>query len=584
MVGMEGLLQAKQVAKAELEAAIKSNAHLEIIRALTQLFDDAAAELREAQAPPPPQAPRPASASVVNFWRSLGSATLVDGFLVLHGGTFFLGAKNKPDRIMVRKCYEDFLEIIQEQMYKGVTKIVITGSPGIGKSYFLYYLLHHLKSLPDKPVVVLSGPGKTMPSLCFHGDNVYDGEFPAFTEYLKDPNTWYLVDGHVPHFCNAKTVLAASPNQKLYRAFLKLEGATRRTMPEWTKEELDTCRLRMYGTLDQATMDDRYNKWGGRPRFVLEKAEDKSQQAQLDEAIDKSTLLPTLRSLGESTSSSEASDCLLTIQVGPDYIETYVTFASVYIQERVLSKLSKVNRDDIDMWLDSTEGRPTFGTIRGLVFERITHNDICSGNFEVICKDLETGALVKDPFPLPVKRMAFKDYSELSTAADQVYCTPASPTLGAVDALMKPCHLFQLTVRQEHPVKVEPLNEAVKALGAKEANLYFVVHASVFDNFTTQSYEQSKKNKQQASTQQAQQPAMPAEASSPGAGEGTQSTRSPLAGKKPVGRPPTVVKPASPVKQFAVKLVRRFPLTPPTARGAVAIRARACMHVRTSFV
>jgi len=46
---MEGLVQAKKEAKAQLVAAINSKAPLEIIRALTELFNDAAAELREAQ-------------------------------------------------------------------------------------------------------------------------------------------------------------------------------------------------------------------------------------------------------------------------------------------------------------------------------------------------------------------------------------------------------------------------------------------------------------------------------------------------------------------------------------------------------
>eukprot|EP00195_Chlamydomonas_chlamydogama_P012317 CAMPEP_0202904024 /NCGR_PEP_ID=MMETSP1392-20130828/27562_1 /ASSEMBLY_ACC=CAM_ASM_000868 /TAXON_ID=225041 /ORGANISM="Chlamydomonas chlamydogama, Strain SAG 11-48b" /LENGTH=183 /DNA_ID=CAMNT_0049591463 /DNA_START=66 /DNA_END=613 /DNA_ORIENTATION=+ len=183
-------------------------------------------------------------------------------------------------------------------------------------------------------------------------------------------------------------------------------------------------------------MDDLYYKWGGRPRFVLEKAKDKSQQAQLGEAIafGKSSLSSTLHSLGESASPSDASDRLLTIQVGPDYIETYVTFASPYIRERVLSTLYDMDRVDIDRWLYSKAGRPMLETLRGSVFERITHDDICSSNFEVICKDLETGEPVQPPYPLPVNSMVFKAYGEVSAAADQVYCRPASPTLGAVDA------------------------------------------------------------------------------------------------------------------------------------------------------
>ena len=68
---------------------------------------------------------------------------------------------------------------------------LVTGSPGIGKSYFLFYLMRCLAQIKPLPVVVLDI--RNNQTLCFTGDKVMSGTRADFASYLVDPNTWYLV-------------------------------------------------------------------------------------------------------------------------------------------------------------------------------------------------------------------------------------------------------------------------------------------------------------------------------------------------------------------------------------------------------
>jgi hypothetical protein len=69
---------------------------------------------------------------------------------------------------------------------------LVTGSPGIGKSYFLYFVMHELAKMDPKPVVVLQI--RQNPIYCFKNDDVLIGTSTSdFHEILDKTETWYLV-------------------------------------------------------------------------------------------------------------------------------------------------------------------------------------------------------------------------------------------------------------------------------------------------------------------------------------------------------------------------------------------------------
>lgn len=126
---------------------------------------------------------------------------------------------------------------------KDAFKFVVTGSPGIGKSYFLLYIMWRLvqnSPAEDPPTIVVQYKGKL--ALCFQGSKVFKGSIESFETQLENPNTWLLVDGMEPVFRNAKTIVFTSPNLNVYSAFLKEVLSTELFMPVWSFDELQACR------------------------------------------------------------------------------------------------------------------------------------------------------------------------------------------------------------------------------------------------------------------------------------------------------------------------------------------------------
>ena len=122
-----------------------------------------------------------------------------------------------------------------------------------------------------------------------------------FFYQLEDPKVWYIVDGKRPHTAGAKTILVCSPRKSYYEELDKLPLATTRYMPVWDKKEIDACWDLIYRRrVNKETVDDLFYKWGGIPRFVLEKANDITQQNKLKEAIDRCDETLLIASIGGS--------------------------------------------------------------------------------------------------------------------------------------------------------------------------------------------------------------------------------------------------------------------------------------------
>ncbi|CAB5213573.1 unnamed protein product [Rhizophagus irregularis] len=63
--------------------------------------------------------------------------------------TRFLGKRNGSSTLLIRKCYRDLTPVVFDTK---IDKLRITGNPGIGKTYFGYYLLY-LLALQDATIV-----------------------------------------------------------------------------------------------------------------------------------------------------------------------------------------------------------------------------------------------------------------------------------------------------------------------------------------------------------------------------------------------------------------------------------------------
>mmetsp|Transcript_12359 Transcript_12359/g.27255 ORF Transcript_12359/g.27255 Transcript_12359/m.27255 type:complete len:96 (+) Transcript_12359:234-521(+) len=68
--------------------------------------------------------------------------------------------------IFVRDCYHEYYDYVLESMAKGKHYIVVTGTPGIGKSvFYMHFLEKYRTENPDNTIVVIGDPvGLTEPA------------------------------------------------------------------------------------------------------------------------------------------------------------------------------------------------------------------------------------------------------------------------------------------------------------------------------------------------------------------------------------------------------------------------------------
>lgn len=66
---------------------------------------------------------------------------VVDGWMNAPGGTLFLGEEELGSTMYVRECYMALYEKLEELKKEGFGHAVISGNPGLGKSWFALYML-----------------------------------------------------------------------------------------------------------------------------------------------------------------------------------------------------------------------------------------------------------------------------------------------------------------------------------------------------------------------------------------------------------------------------------------------------------
>ncbi|CAI2192210.1 14249_t:CDS:2 [Funneliformis geosporum] len=190
------------------------------------------------------------------------------------------GQGKEDSALKIRKSYRDLLSVIFDDE---IRKLRITGNPGIVKTYFIYYLLYQL-ALRDA-IVVYDNFNETRP-IIFEGEKALISDSDGIEVYLRNLAVWYIINGRQPKNVNAKTILICSLKRVHYAQFDKYTGLTIRYIPRWNWKEIKNCRKKLYN--DKVPLEltqELFSNWGVIPRYVLEKANDRTQQSKLNDAI-----------------------------------------------------------------------------------------------------------------------------------------------------------------------------------------------------------------------------------------------------------------------------------------------------------
>ena len=132
----------------------------------------------------------------------------------------FLGVSDYPSKIFIREAYKDIFREIKTLINSGrYHRFVITGNPGIGKSYFLFYILYELAKTGE---TVLLDSHDRDECIVFKNGMVELENISNVRHILNKKTTWYLVDAKKPLRYEAITILVSSPNPPhYYKEFLK---------------------------------------------------------------------------------------------------------------------------------------------------------------------------------------------------------------------------------------------------------------------------------------------------------------------------------------------------------------------------
>jgi hypothetical protein len=92
--------------------------------------------------------------------------------------------------------------------------------------------------------------------------------------------------------------------------------------------------------------------------------------------------------------------------------------------------------------------------------------------------------------------------TELTKFSDTDYLVPYSRSQGAIDAVMLPNRLFQMTIAQQHSIVAHHASEIARQLGSSTPVLIFVLPTDVYPMFTGEQVLISKATAHQVSQAQ----------------------------------------------------------------------------------
>ncbi|KAH7886431.1 hypothetical protein F5I97DRAFT_1928284 [Phlebopus sp. FC_14] len=173
-------------------------------------------------------------------------------------------------KILVRTEYREALQALEEeQVYRKGAYVV--GQPGIGKTYFLIYLL--VERLREHKAVAFQL--SSCPFYVLFTENVTVHSI-QHSKPLRHSDVWGLSDSNslimtpAPAFLdlpNVRVVQATSPNRNRWKEWSKQYGAGRYVMKVWSIDEIEDLAVLL--GLDVERMTACAKEWGGVPRTLL---------------------------------------------------------------------------------------------------------------------------------------------------------------------------------------------------------------------------------------------------------------------------------------------------------------------------
>jgi hypothetical protein len=379
-------------------------------------------------------------------------------------------------------------------------KDCLTGTPGVGKSFFLIYALCRLGMVRyEHPIVFQDIDGRR---LFFHADEVLKGGSDDFETYLKNPLCIYLVDGAAnskPKIIGrARTFLVSSPNKQVYGALKKSTQHSPMIAPICTLYELLAIRAinpDIRNMLNVNGVEHAFNVTGGSARAMAYWAIDSDDTPEGQVNVGLGTCnLAACRHAAENAIASEESvkHSIFHIFPLPGKPRQYeLRPASPYVRRMLSDTFVRQSEYELVNFLASSESLPGFPTLRGIMFDGYAIKKIIAGGEFRCCEFMVDGSRGEEELvTVPAAREElFRHLEAVQEIGNNIHHRPLYGTLEAIDSFITGEWLFQVTTAEDHDVKINGLSTVLRRLQAlndetaatDKARLFFVVPENIYN-------------------------------------------------------------------------------------------------------
>ena len=301
--------------------------------------------------------PVAANINVTGFAATLTEAVVTNNSLELVSDTFFLGDPTLGSKLFIRPCYKGLSEIILDGASSGALRnFVVTGTPGVGKSVFGWYLLYLLRC--QGLTVLFERKGRWYR---FSDDEgVQKGRFETFDDagYLEDPTAWYLsdpVDRPMETFAGT-TVVLVSPKAIRVNEFMKQAKSVRFYMGVWSLDELLECQRAIFRGAGRSGVQDAFRDVGGVARAVFDEDQLtllKKKMVSAAESLKLDALRDAIQPDQPPSSTNAVGDALFKIFQDDTngFRECKVAIAGEFAEKSVIEQVSKRGTTAIASWM-----------------------------------------------------------------------------------------------------------------------------------------------------------------------------------------------------------------------------------------
>lgn len=432
------------------------------------------------------------------FHEALPRAERSDKVLTLAENTTMFGEANWISKLLVRECYGRLWELIKAAVQdKALQAFVVTGTPGIGKSYFGYFLLYELRK-QGKTVVYQAG-GKGWFRFSDKGVAWADAKsgFSTFSaaKYLSDQSAWLLCDPPEREDAwdgfSGVTVALMSPNRKRFQGLVKREKMVKFVMPPWSLKELQECRVCSFPTLSDDDVKVAFDVVGGVARRVFDPTKRESAESDMlaaTQAAKESWLRSVASNVGaysvevsldDVTTTEGGVDRLVCMVPSDNFRRCHLEFASPLVEVMVQRRALLDGVHDVKAQLLASN---LPATTRGLAFEVWVHHKIQEGNLAVsnavLRQEVKTEwggvsvgqdlmATIKSLFSNgPRERVHFRTKALPSNIVPDVYYVPELVHFPVIDSFIVLGNCLLLLQMKSAVSGVKGLDEkAVKTVG-----------------------------------------------------------------------------------------------------------------------